>query len=321
MTPSTGHSAPLAPPLLAVVLGPTASGKSDLAMALSATRPLEIVVADSRQVYRGMDIGTAKPSAADRQAVPHHLLDLVEPDQPFTLADWLVAARAVIPEISQRGRLPLVVGGTGLYVNALVDGYDLAEQPPSPELRRRLLDEMEAEGLAPMVERLRRVAPQVADATDLHNPRRVLRALERAAAGDGGAWQPRATAWPGKVAMIGLQRPRAELYRRIDERTRAMFTGGLLDEVAALRARGFGPSLPPMTGHGYREAMLVAMGEWSLDRAVEVTARHTRQYAKRQLSWFRRDSRINWIDAGDTPADDPRLVTAAVGTIERAVAE
>jgi tRNA dimethylallyltransferase len=320
MTLSTGQSVPVTSPPLAVVLGPTASGKSSLGMALAATRPVEIVVADSRQVYRGMDIGTAKPSPADREAVPHHLVDLVDPDQAFTLADWLAAARAVIPEIAHRGRLPLVVGGTGLYINALVDGYDLPAQPSSPELRRRLLDEMEAEGLAPMAERLRLVAPQLADATDLHNPRRVLRALERAAAGGGGAGQPRASAWPGPVAMIGLQRPRTELYRRIDERTGVMFTGGLLDEVAALTAQGFGPWLPPMTGHGYREAMRVAMGEWSLDRAVEVTARHTRQYAKRQLSWFRRDARITWIDADDGPADDPRLVAAAANEIERAVA-
>jgi len=319
MTPSAGPLAPMTAPPLAVVLGPTASGKSALAMALAATRPVEIVVADSRQVYRGMDIGTAKPSAADREAVPHHLLDLVEPDHPFPLADWLAAARAVIPEIAAHGALPLVVGGTGLYLSALIDGYELPAGPPSPELRRRLVDEMDAEGLAPLAERLRREAPQLATTTDLRNPRRVLRALERAATEDTGARSPRASAWPGRVVMIGIGRPRDVLYARIDERTRAIFDAGLLDEVRVLRNRGYGPDLPPMTGHGYREAMLVEAGEWSLDRAVEVTVRHTRQYAKRQLSWFRRDPHIKWLDAADGPADDPALVAAAASALERAM--
>jgi tRNA dimethylallyltransferase len=310
---ATRHS----PPPLAVLVGPTGSGKSDLAMALAAQHAMEILVADSRQVYRGMDIGSAKPSAADRDAVPHHLVDLVEPDQPFTLADWLAAARDRLPQIGERGRLPLVVGGTGLYVNALVDGYDLAAQPWSPETRRRLVDEMEAEGLAPLAERLRRLAPATAERTDLRNPRRVLRALERAEAQGGGAWSVSASPYPGRVAMLAIRRPRAVLYQRIDARAAAMFDGGLLEEVRALLARGYGPSLPPMTGHGYREAVRVLAGEWSVDRAVEVTARHTRQYAKRQLSWFRRDARIVWLDARDGAADDPLLVSRATEMLRR----
>lgn len=308
----------LAPaPPLAMLVGPTASGKSDLAMGLAARQPLEIVVADSRQVYRGMEIGTAKPSAADRASVPHHLLDLVAPDEAFTLADWLSAAREAVSAIAERGRLPLVVGGTGLYVNALADGYDLAAQPWSPETRRRLVDEMEAEGLAPLAERLRRIAPEAAARTDLRNPRRVLRALERVEAGGGGAGSVAAQAWPGRVAMIGIRRPREALYRRIDARARAMFAGGLLDEVRALLEHGYGPDLPPMTGHGYREAMRVLAGEWSVEQAVDVTARHTRQYAKRQLSWFRRETRIVWLDAGDGPSDTPQLRSAAAELLRR----
>jgi tRNA dimethylallyltransferase len=307
-------------PPIAALVGPTASGKSQLAMALAARQPVEILVADSRQVYRGMDIGTAKPSAADRAAVPHHLLDLADPDQPFTLADWLAAARAMVPEVAERGRLPLVVGGTGLYLNALVDGYDLAGQPWSPETRRRLVQEMEAEGLAPLAERLRRRSPQTAAGIDLRNPRRVLRALERLEVEGGGAWSVAADPWPARVAIIGIHRPREVLYRRIEARTQALFAGGLLDEVRTLLDRGFGAELPPMTGHGYREAMRVLAGEWSLEHAVEVTARHTRQYAKRQLSWFRREMRIAWVDAGDRPADEDRLLDTATDLLRRMLA-
>jgi tRNA dimethylallyltransferase len=292
------------------VVGPTGSGKSELANAIARRLPVEIVVADSRQVYRGMNVGTAKPDAATRAAVPHHLLDVVEPDQPFTVADWVAEARRLVPEIAARGRLPLLVGGTGLYVSALVDGYDLAAQPSSPSVRRRLVDELEAGGLGTLAARLAELDPSVASRTDLRNPRRVLRALERMEAG-GGAAAPSAAPYAGPVALLGISRPRDVLYRRIDQRAASMFTGGLLDEVRALRAAGLDPDLAPMTGHGYREAMRVLAGEWSVERAVEVTARHTRQYAKRQLSWFGRDRRIAWLAAGHGPGDDPALVDRA----------
>jgi tRNA dimethylallyltransferase len=298
-------------------VGPTASGKSELAMAIAARQPVEILVADSRQVYRGMDIGTAKPTAAQRAAVPHHLVDLVAPDQPFTLADWLAAARALLPEIAGRGRLPLVVGGTGLYVSALIDGYRLPGEAPSGEQRRRLVEEMEEEGLAAMAERLRRLDP-AAGRLDLRNPRRVLRALELAEAGAAGT--PLAEPYAGRVALLGVRRPREALRRRIDERAAAMFAGGLLDEVRDLQAAGYGSDLAPMSGHGYREAARVHSGDWPLERAVEVTARHTRQYAKRQLTWLRRDPRIVWLDAGDAPADDPALREGAVDLLRRLLA-
>ncbi|HEX5039517.1 MAG TPA: tRNA (adenosine(37)-N6)-dimethylallyltransferase MiaA [Candidatus Limnocylindria bacterium] len=299
------------PPLLGIV-GPTASGKTDLALALALARrlPAEVLVADSRQVYRGMDVGTAKPDAAARAAVPHHLLDLVDPDEPFTVAHWVQAARRLIPEIASRGRLAMVVGGTGLYVSALVDGHDYASQPWSPQVRARLADELDTEGLEPLAARLRRLDPTTT--VDLRNPRRVLRALERAEVGGGGV-VPHATPYAGAVTLIGLQRPRDVLYRRIDARAEAMFTdGGLLEEVRGLLDAGYSPDLGPMSGHGYREAAAHLAGEWPLEEAIEVTQRRTRQYAKRQLSWFGRDPRIQWLDAGDGPADAPALVDAAV---------
>lgn len=308
------------PSLLAIV-GPTASGKTDLALAVAARMPAEILVADSRQVYRGMDVGTAKPGAAARRTVPHHLLDLVEPDERFTVADWVTRARSLVAEIGGRGRMPLVVGGTGLYVAALVDGHDYASQPWSPDGRARLADELEAGGLVPLVERLRRLDPSAAARIDLGNPRRVLRALERTEAGGVGV-TPRATPYAGPVALVGLDRPRAVLYRRIDERARWLFeAGGLLDEVRRLLEAGHGPQLHPMTGHGYREAARHLAGEWSLDEAIDVTARRTRQYAKRQLTWFRRDPRVTWLRAGDQPGDAPEIVAAAALSVATQLGE
>ncbi|MEO8511255.1 MAG: tRNA (adenosine(37)-N6)-dimethylallyltransferase MiaA [Chloroflexota bacterium] len=301
--------APAAPALLGIV-GPTASGKTDLALALARELRVEILVADSRQVYRGMDIGTAKPDAAAQAAVPHHLLDLVDPDEPFTVAQWVAAARRLIPEIAARGALPLVVGGSGLYVTSLTDGHDYDAQAWSPEVRARLSERLAVDGLEALAERLGTLAPAVAARTDLRNPRRVVRALERAESGDGGAL-PRAEPYRGHVALLGLDRPRDVIVARIEARAQRLWESGLLDEVRTLLDAGFGPQLEPMTGHGYREAARHLAGEWSRDEALETMVRRTRQYAKRQMTWFRRDARITWLDAGDGPADDTALVARA----------
>ena len=301
------------------IVGPTASGKTDLALALAEALPVEILVADSRQVYRGMDVGTAKPDAAARHRVPHHLLDLVDPDQPFSVAQWVAAARSTVGEVAGRGRLPLLVGGTGLYVGALVDGHDYDSQPYAPDLRAELASRLEVEGVGPLAAELVARQPARAATTDLRNPRRVLRALERSLAGVAEV-EVRATPNAGRVGLIGLSRPREVLYRRIDERTRRLFeVDGLLDEVRHLLDRGYGPDLRPMTGHGYREAAHHLAGEWSLEEAIAVTARRTRQYAKRQLTWFRANPRILWLSAGERPAGDPALVTEAVRVLRAAI--
>jgi tRNA dimethylallyltransferase len=301
----------MASPPIAAIVGATASGKTDLALALARRLPVEVLVADSRQVFRGMDVGTAKPDAAARAAVPHHLLDLVDPDEIFSVADWVARARALLSEVAARGRLALVVGGTGLYLSALVDGYELPGIAPAPELRRQLADELAVGGLPPLAARLATVDPAAAARTDLHNPRRVLRALERAASGGGAVPRPGATPYPGRLALLGISRPRAVLEARIDARVGWLFAHGLLEEVQELVRAGYGPQLGPMTGHGYREAARVLAGQWPLERAIEVTARHTRQYAKRQLTWLRRDARITWLAAGSAPADGPELVDRA----------
>lgn len=291
------------------MVGPTAAGKTDLSLALAKVLPLEILVADSRQVYRGMDVGTAKVGRAARNRVPHHLLDVVEPDQPFTVAQWVELARSLLPGIDDRGRLPLVVGGTGLYVTALVDGFDFTSQPWSPELRQRLAAELEAEGLRELADRLTRLDPASAARTDLRNPRRVLRALERAElVGAAAAGTVGLDPYPGRLALLGLSRPWAVLDGRIGERAAAMFAGGLLEETRALLERGLDPELPALTGHGYAEAARHLAGEWSLEEAIASTARRVRRYARRQMSWFRRDRRVVWLDAGSGPPDDPALV-------------
>jgi tRNA dimethylallyltransferase len=296
-------------PAIAAIVGPTASGKSDLALTLAEQLPVEIISADSRQVYRGMDIGTAKPSRAERQRVPHHLLDLVEPDEPFTAAEWVAAARTLLPQIAARGRLPLIVGGTGLYLGALIGGFDFESQPWSPVVRQRLRQELEAEGLPVLAGRLAKLAPAVAASTDLRNARRVLRALERAELGD--TRVPTAQPYAGTVHVIGLQWAQDRLDARIVDRATRMFAGGLLDETQRLLQRGYATDLPSMSGHGYREAAAVLAGERTPAEAMALTSARVRQYAKRQMTWFRHEPGVTWLDA-----EDAALVTNATALLQ-----
>jgi len=266
-----------------------------------------------------MDIGTAKPDAAARASVPHHLLDLVTPAEPFSVAAWADAARRLLPGIRARHRLPMVVGGGGLYLTALLDGYAFGGAP-HPEQRARLNEELSVAGVGVLAARLGAIDPAAAARTDLRNPRRVARALERAT-DPAGAAKAVAKPWTGPMRLIGVSRPTAVLNRRIDERAEWLFANGLLDEVRALLDAGHDPGKAPLTSHGYGEAARYLAGEWSLDAAVSVTARRTRQYAKRQRTWFRRDRRIAWLDAGDGPGDAPNLVTEAASVLEGLLAE
>jgi tRNA dimethylallyltransferase len=288
-----------APPLI-VVAGATATGKTELAIRLGEWirdqgRPVAIISADSRQVYRGLDIGTAKATKADRARVPHHALDLVDPDQPFSVADYVGHARAVLADLDARGAVAILAGGTGFYLRAVARGLDTDALPSDAAVRSRLEAELVAGGLAPLAERLQAVAPTLASRVALQNPRRVVRALEMAELrGDGLPPEPRGYAGP--VAWVGLTVDPGAHAERITARARAQFDAGLIDEARSLRER-FDPSLPAFSAIGYQEAWSVLDGESTREQAIELDARRNVAFAKRQRTWFRSEPGITWLDA------------------------
>ena len=283
---------------LLVLVGPTAVGKTDLSMGLSETLNSEIIGADSRQVYRHMDIGTAKPSPEDRASVPHHLVDVVDPDEQFGLAGYLGLAKQSITNTDVRGTIPILVGGTGQYIWALLEGWQVPEVPPDPDTRESLEALARVSGLAAVLQVLEDIDPVAAGRVDRGNLRRVIRAVEVARHG------PRPD--PAKVPpdydtlIIGLGLARDQLYQRIDRRVDEMMDAGWLSEVAALLDMGYGTGLPSMSGVGYRELGGHILGETSLDAAVQRTKFRSHKYARQQHAWFKRDDpRIRWFDSGD----------------------
>ena len=282
-------------PLL-VIAGPTASGKTSLALELAEHLPIEVISADSRQVYRGLDVGTAKPTPAERRRAPHHLLDIIDPNEPFSAHRFSGLARPAIVDIERRGARPVVVGGTGFYIQALLTRSPLGATPPDPELRSRLTRELEAEGPDPLIRRLREIAPERATVVDISNPRRLIRALEIAEARcpeAAPATQPVTnTSIPAYV--LGLQVEPAILAERIAQRTGQIFENGLLDEARWLRDQQYDRNLPALSGVGYAEALAHLDGQLSLPEAIERTTIRTRQYARRQRTWFRHQLPTNW---------------------------
>ncbi|HKG57342.1 MAG TPA: tRNA (adenosine(37)-N6)-dimethylallyltransferase MiaA [Candidatus Limnocylindrales bacterium] len=299
------------PPLL-VIAGPTATGKTGLAISiaerLAARRiPAEVISADSRQVYRGLDIGTAKVPLDDRRGVPHHGLDLVDPDQPFSVADFAEHARQALAGIEARGGVAILAGGTGLYLRAVGRGIDTAALAHDSDARARIETAIERDGLEAAAARLRTLAPGVAAVTDLRNPRRVARALERAEL-TGDEPPPRPRGYPGPSAWLGLDLEAATHRSWIATRARAQFDGGLIDEARALRER-FDPSLPAFSAIGYREAWAVLDGRLTRDEAIDEDARRNGAFAKRQRTWFRSEPGIEWLDAAGDAI--PRAVEVA----------
>ncbi len=279
---------------LVVVVGPTAVGKTALAIELAQRFDGEIVSADSRQIYRGMDIGTAKPTPQEQARVSHHLIDVVAPDEPYTLANYQAQAYAAIDGILARGKRPFLVGGTGLYVRAVVEGLRIPRVPPNQELRAQLAQEESAA----LYERLRALDPDAAARIDPRNVRRTIRALEVClTTGDKFSDLGRASPPPYSITQIGLTLPRPELYARIDARVERMMADGLVAEVEALAAQGYGWELPSMSGLGYREIGEYLRGQVSLDEAVANIKRDTHDFVRRQYAWFRlRDERIQWFE-------------------------
>ena len=294
---------------LIVLVGPTAVGKTELSLRLAERLDGEIVSADSRLFYRGMDIGTAKPSLAERRRVPHHLIDVAEPDEPWSLAMFQQAAAEAIDDILRRGRQPLLVGGTGQYVHAVTHGWSPPPAAPDPRLRAALEALAAARGKDWLYARLALLDPQAAAAIDLRNLRRTVRALEVIlTTGRRFSEQQGRGASRYPLVTLGLTRPRPELYARVDARIEAMFAAGLLDEVRGLLARGYSPDLPTLSAIGYRECAAVLRGEMNVE-AAKVQMRHlTRIFVRRQANWFKLDDpSIRWFEAGTT---DPQMLLA-----------
>ena len=280
-------------PLIAII-GPTAVGKTAIALRLAREFRGEIVSADSRQVYRWMDIGTAKPNAQERQCVPHHLLDAVNPGETFSLAEYQRLAYAAIAEIYARGNAPFLVGGTGLYVRAVLDGLAIPRVAPNPTRRA----ELEHVDTATLYTRLRELDPIAAERIDPRNKRRVIRAIEVCeSAGKPISELQSRTAPNYRILRIGLTMPREQLYERINARVDQMIEGGFVEEVRGLLARGYTAETPAMSGLGYREIEQYLRGVISLDEAVRLLKRDTRRFVHHQYSWFRLgDTRIHWFD-------------------------
>ncbi|MDP2727210.1 MAG: tRNA (adenosine(37)-N6)-dimethylallyltransferase MiaA [Dehalococcoidia bacterium] len=285
-------------PLLAIV-GPTAVGKTTLALSLAERFGGEIVGADSRQVYRHMDIGTAKATPPERARVSHHLIDIVDPDQDFSLALYQHLAYQAIAGIHSRGRLPLLVGGSGLYVWAVLRGLRIPQVPPDPALRQALEEKARLEGLESLLRELEERDPESARTIDPRNPRRLIRALEVCRITS----QPfsqlrRESPPPYNITIIGLSLDRVELYRRIDQRVDHMIDMGLVEEVQGLLERGYSLDLPTMASPGYREIGMYLQGRLTLAEAVQRTKVATHQLARRQYAWFsQRDPRIHWFES------------------------
>lgn len=290
-------------PRLWAIVGATGTGKSDLAIDLAEAlreqgNPAEIVNADAMQLYRGMDVGTAKVPMGERRGVPHHLFDVLEADEDAAVAWYQPRARAAVEDIHRRGGDAILVGGSGLYVSSVV--FDFRFPPRDAELRERLERELETHGTAQLLERLRILDPEAAARVDPRNPRRVVRALEvleQGSATHGAALPERPVLWHPHTRLIGLRVDRAALVERLDARVERMWDGGILTEVEELRARGLERGTTAPRAIGYAQALAQLEGSLTEREAIAQTQALTRRYARRQVSWFKRYPDLEWWDA------------------------
>jgi len=298
--PEPSRTPPVAPPVVALV-GPTAVGKTALAVRLAEAVRGEIVSADSRQVYRQMDIGTAKATPEELARIPHHLVDVIEPGATLGLAQFQEMAYRAIGDITARGRVPFLVGGTGQYVMAVIEGWQVPHVPPDEALRRKLYQQAKEEGAEALHARLHELDPVAASRIDPRNVRRVVRALEVCLITGQPISELQEKRRPVfRVLLIGLTLPCQELYQRIDERVENMIRLGLEDEVRRLVAAGYGFDLPSMSGVGYVQFKPYLAGEAALVDVVSEIKRATRRFVRHQSNWFRRDDpRIHWLDASE----------------------
>jgi len=308
---------------LLVIIGPTAVGKTALSVELALRLHGEIISGDSMQVYKKLDIGTAKIKPSETRGVPHHLIDIKEPDETFSVAEFQQLARAKISEINQRGKLPLLVGGTGLYVQAVLDEYEFEPQQEISSLRRELQETAAAKGIEYLLAKLREVDPQSAARLHPNDAKRIIRALEyyhttgKPISDKKPAVSPHGPQRYDAI-LIGLTMERELLYRRIEERVDQMMAEGFLAEVQGLLDQGYSPHLQSLQGLGYKQLVSYLQGELNLEEAVELIKRDTRRFAKRQLTWFRRDPRITWYHVDQYPAREA-LIEEILSRIGRTI--
>lgn|SRR5690625_1367114 len=288
---------------LFVLTGPTAVGKTSLSIALAKKLGGEIISADSMQIYKYMDIGTAKVKAEEMEDVPHHLIDIVYPDEEFTVSDYQKQATKLIKELNQKGRLPIIVGGTGLYINSLVYELQFAKVPPNEELRQRYEELANTYGNEYLHEKLSRIDEESSQRIHVADRKRIIRALEiyeetgKTMTEYNKNFRKETNKYD--LAMVCLNMDRAQLYERINKRVDLMLNDGLVEEVKVILKMGYDKESVALQGIGYKEIIMYLDGQISLDRAVELIKQGSRNYAKRQLTWFRRDKRIHWVDVGD----------------------
>lgn len=293
---------------IVAIVGPTAVGKTRLSLQLAQDLDGEIISTDSMQIYQGMDIGTAKASLEEQELVPHHMIDVVAPNEEFSVADFQEAADKLIPEISQRGHLPMLVGGTGLYLKAVIDGFIFPEMETDWDLRERLEEEAKEHGTEYVHDKLRQVDPKLADKLHPNDLRRVIRGIEvyKHTGQTITYYKEKAKNTPPRyqALKIGLRRNREELYQRINKRVDLMIEEGLVGEVEELHNKGYHKDLISMQGLGYKEILAYLEGEYDLEEAVRLIKRDTRHFAKRQFTWFKRDKSIHWFNVDEYKFED-----------------
>ncbi len=298
------------PPLL-IILGPTATGKSALAIKLAAESNGEIISADSMQVYQGMDIGTAKPSKESLESVPHHLINIINPDEPWSVADFLEQANKLIAEILKRGKLPIIVGGTGLYLNSFLLGFSFPITPAKPKIRSRLEALANEKGNEFLWEKLNSIDPKTAKRLSVNDKKRIIRALE-VYESTGKPISKLQKKSPIKdeynLILIGLNMEREKLYENINRRVQDMLERGLIKEVRYLFKSGYNKTLPSMQALGYKEVIDYLEGKTDFKETVELIKKRTRNFARRQMTWFRRFDGVTWFEGGDN-ADHKKIIS------------
>ena len=290
---------------LIVILGPTAVGKTSVAINLATRLDGEIVSADSRQLYRKMDIGTAKPTEVELKAVPHHMIDVADPDDQWNLAIYQREAYRIIDAIHQKGKLPFLVGGTGQYIRSIIEGWLIPPQRPDVALRETLNRWAEKIGAEGLYRRLKMIDPEAASNIDYRNLRRSVRALEVIfKTGERFSELRNRQECPYEPIILGIERPREELYERVDQRIEEMLEAGLVEEVRSLLEQGYSPDLRTMSAIGYDEIIQYLQGEISYEEAVTLIKRNTRTFVRRQANWFKPDDpRITWVEASNEMVD------------------